>query len=303
MGKVNNIWVFSEKTDFLKCLCSGAVNFAEKVTVLLAGDKADAVFGHEVYYLGDTSEHMTEDYIPTIIALAKEQQPDAIFIGSGRTGRMVAGAVAAGLGTSAMTDISELTKEDALVTKRIVYGGAAYLTAKAAGTEVITIKEGFFSEEELPVPVAVKDIPFVEPAYKIKVTGHVEKPVQAVNLSAAKRIVCVGRGFPEKDDLQLAYTLAGKIGAEVGCTRAVTEGEDSFMDKSMYIGVSGHMLSPEIYMGIGVSGQIQHMVGINTAKTIIAVNKDERAPIFNQCDYGYVGDLKAILPLLIEKFQ
>ncbi len=303
MSKVKNIWVFSEKTDFLKCLCSGAADFAEKVSVLFAGNQSEAVFGHEVYYLGDTTERMAEDYIPTIIELAKEKQPDAIFIGSGRTGRMVAGAVAAGLGTSAMTDISEMTAKDTLITKRIVYGGAAYLTAKANGTEVITIKEGYFSEGELPVPESVTEVPFVEPAYKIKVTGHVEKPVQATNLSAAKRVVCVGRGFPEKEDLQLAYTLAGQIGAEVGCTRAVTEGEDSLMDKSLYLGVSGHMLSPDLYIGIGVSGQIQHMVGINTAKTIIAINKDERAPIFKQCDYGYVGDLKAVLPLLIEKFQ
>ena len=100
--------------------------------------------------------------------------------------------------------------------------------------------------------------------------------------------------------MQLARDLAAKIDAEVGCTRPLTEAVN-WMPRETYIGVSGLMLSPEVYVGIGVSGQMQHMVGVNTAKTVIAINKDQHAPIFEQADYGLVGDLKAVLPDIIAK--
>lgn len=302
MSKLKNILVFAEKVDFLKSLCSGAYGYAEEVSVALLGNKDEANFGSKVYYLGDTAERMAEDYIPTLIELIKSEKPDAVMVGSGTTGRLVAGALSAALGTSAITDVSELFVDGELGAKRMVYGGAAFLTATASSTAVVTVKEGVFECAELPAPAAVVDVEYVAPKHTITVTGRTPKTVGSVNLAAAKTIVCAGRGFAEKADIDMAYELAKKIGAEVGCTRPVTEGE-GLMDKSLYIGVSGQMLNPDFYLGIGVSGQVQHMVGVSSAKNILAINKDERAPIFEQCDYGYVGDLKAVLPLLIEKFS
>lgn len=100
----------------------------------------------------------------------------------------------------------------------------------------------------------------------------------------------------------MAEQLAAAIGAEVGCTRPIAE-EEKWMDKARYIGVSGVMAKPELYIGIGISGQVQHMVGVSSARTIIAINSDKNAMIFNQCDYGIVGDLKTVLPALTAKLS
>ena len=91
--------------------------------------------------------------------------------------------------------------------------------------------------------------------------------------------------------------VAAKLGGECGCSRPLAEGVD-WMPREAYIGVSGMMLAPKMYLGIGISGQMQHMVGVNHAGTMFAVNKDKNAPIFKQCDYGLVGDLKDVLPKL-----
>ncbi|HBR09149.1 MAG TPA: electron transfer flavoprotein subunit alpha, partial [Clostridiales bacterium] len=118
-----------------------------------------------------------------------------------------------------------------------------------------------------------------------------------VNLPAAKRVIGVGRGFSNEEDLELARDLAKAIGAEIGCTRPIAE-ESKWMPRETYIGVSGVMLKPELYFAIGLSGQVQHTVGINQSGTIIAINKDKEAPIFRYADYGIVGDLRKILPQL-----
>ena len=96
--------------------------------------------------------------------------------------------------------------------------------------------------------------------------------------------------------------LAGLMEAEVGCSRPVAEGMN-WLPKERYIGVSGAMLKPDLYLALGISGQVQHMVGVNQAKAIVAINKDKAAPIFSQADYGIVGDLYKVLPSLIEKFK
>jgi electron transfer flavoprotein alpha subunit len=144
------------------------------------------------------------------------------------------------------------------------------------------------------------DVPYIAPALQIKCLERKVKAGERVNLHAAKRIVAVGRGFEAQEDLQLAEKLAAAIGGEVACTRPIAE-EEKWMDKSRYIGVSGLMLKPDLYVGIGISGQVQHMVGVSPARTIIAINSDKNAIIFKQCDYGIVGDLKEVLPALIAK--
>lgn len=107
-----------------------------------------------------------------------------------------------------------------------------------------------------------------------------------------------GRGFAEEDQLGLARDLAAKIGRRDGLAPARLAEGSGWMPTESYIGVSGQMLSPKVYVGIGTSGQMQHMVGVNRAGAIFAVNKDKNAPIFKQCDYGLVGDLNTVLPAL-----
>jgi electron transfer flavoprotein alpha subunit len=110
-------------------------------------------------------------------------------------------------------------------------------------------------------------------------------------------VVGVGRGFAAEADLDLARTLAVKLGAELACSRPIAEGVD-WMPAERYLGVSGATIKPDLYLAVGISGQVQHLVGVNGAKVIVAVNKDKNAPIFASADFGVVGDLYQVLPEL-----
>ena len=109
--------------------------------------------------------------------------------------------------------------------------------------------------------------------------------------------MAAGRGFAEESELDLARELCDKLGAGLACSRPLTEGVN-WLPTELYVGVSGLMLSPKAYVACGISGQMQHMVGCNRAGTMFAINKDKNAPVFKQCDYGIVGDIKDVLPKL-----
>ena len=144
----------------------------------------------------------------------------------------------------------------------------------------------------------VKKVDYLVPDGALTVVG--ESPLEScgTNLPAADVVVAGGRGFASKEELGLLNDLAHKIGGECGCTRPLAEGVD-WMPRETYIGVSGLMLAPKVYVGVGISGQMQHMVGCNRAATLFAINTDKNAPIFKMCDYGLVGDLNEALPALV----
>ena len=122
-----------------------------------------------------------------------------------------------------------------------------------------------------------------------------------VNLDAAPLIVGVGRGFNAREDLALGDDLAAALGGVVGCTKSLAD--FGWLGEDRIIGLSGAKTAPDLYLGVGVSGQIQHTVGVSAAKLIAAVNKDKEAPIFAMADYGLVGDLYEIVPALIERLK
>ena len=120
---------------------------------------------------------------------------------------------------------------------------------------------------------------------------------ESVDLGTAKRVVGVGRGFAAEADLELARALAVRLGAELACSRPIAEGVN-WMPTERYLGVSGATIKPDLYVAIGISGQVQHLVGVNNAKVIVAINKDKNAPVFAHADFGVVGDLYQVLPEL-----
>lgn len=155
---------------------------------------------------------------------------------------------------------------------------------------------------------AIKDAPnaqvvqsiFIAPAHTLKVLARKPKQGSTVDLGKAHCVVGVGRGFGKADDIALASALAKALQGEVGCSRPIAEGE-GWMEHDRYIGVSGVTLGADVYVAVGISGQIQHMVGVDRAKIIVGINKDKNAPIFNMVDYGIVGDLYKVLPALTAK--
>lgn len=310
MSIFKTVFVLADKTEMLAELCAGGRKLGDQVAALVFGaqqeaDKAISYGADTVYCLAEAGNLRYEDYTETIIALIK-QQPGLVLIRSSKRGKLMAGRIAAELKTSTLSDVMEFVQADgALQTVRMVYGGGAQRTEQASTDIVIaTVGGGVF--EALPVDPArqgtVVNAEFVQPAIAVKCLEKRKKESESVDLSAAKRVVGVGRGFAKQEDLALAQELAAAIGAEVGCTRPVAEGQD-WLPKQRYIGVSGAMIKPDFYLAIGISGQVQHMVGVNQAKTVVAINKDKNAPIFKQADYGIVGDLYAVLPALTAKIK
>ena len=173
---------------------------------------------------------------------------------------------------------------------------SAVLT-NALGIAIYTIGSDVFAGAEAAGANAVEEVAWVAPAHPLKLVAS--KPVEksGVDLFKAEAVVAAGRGFAEKEDLDLARALCDKIGAGLGCSRPLTEGVD-WLPSEVYIGVSGLMLAPKVYVACGISGQMQHMVGCNRSGAIFAINKDKNAPIFKQCDFGLIGDIKDVLPAI-----
>ncbi len=148
---------------------------------------------------------------------------------------------------------------------------------------------------------SVRELSFA-PASAVKVLHRTPKVRETVDIREAKIVVCVGRGVEKKEDVKLARDLADALGGEVACSRPIAE-ELRWLPEEVYLGISGKKVKPDLYVGVGVSGQIQHVTGIRDSKVILAINRDENAPIFEAADYGIVGDLYRAVPILIEELN
>lgn len=293
------IWIFAEKFTALNELCLGARRLGDRVEGIVVGSPEGVISADKVWSIPAQEGAMLEDYTESLATLCIREKPDMLYIAPTKRGKCIAGRLAAMIGSSAITDVMELTKDGEA--KRMVFGGAAVRREKAATTTaIVMIGPGVLavSPESAANQAEVETVEFIEPKSKMKAISKVQKPKVTVNLPSAKRVVGVGRGIAQAEDIAMARQLAGVIGGEVGCSRPIAEGE-KWMPKETYIGVSGLMLAPEIYFALGISGQVQHMVGINRSKVVIAINKDKNAPIFKQVDYGLVGDLYKIVPSLV----
>ncbi|WP_425804081.1 electron transfer flavoprotein subunit alpha/FixB family protein [Desulfitobacterium sp. Sab5] len=311
MSKINKVWVIAEKESALAQLLAGGRQLGEEVAAVVLGtkeetEKAIRLGADKIYWLGERkAENLYEDYAPTISGLLKQVHPELVLVQPSKRGKLLAGRLAASIGASVLADAAEIKAEGKVQVTHMVYGGAAFRIEQAlTETTIVTVGAGVYTT--LPEDAArrgtVVNVDFVEPQHKVKLIEKKNKEGAAVNLSAAKRVVSIGRGIANQEDIKLAEELAEQIGAEVGCSRPIAEGVN-WLPTERYIGVSGAILKPEVYLAVGISGQVQHMVGANQAKVIIAVNKDKAAPIFKHADYGIIGDLYKVLPLLTEKFK
>ena len=304
MGKLSTVFVVAQSTAGIMGLTAGAAILGESTALIYAGRKEEAKGAKTLYYLGDMENKSYLEYIPSIVSLVKEKKPQLVLLETTKNGRITAAALGTALDTSVMTDVSELSAENGVITgKRMVYGGAAFHTfSVSAETVVACAGTGVFDAADAIKPVEIVDVPYVGAPARIKFLSSRQKSGQTVDLSAAKYVVGVGRGIGKEENMKLARDLADAIGGELGATRPVAE-EEKWLPESAFIGISGNIIKPDVYIACGVSGQIQHMTGISQARTIVAVNKEKSAPIFRKCDYGIVGDLHKVLPALTEKLQ
>lgn len=300
MGKVNKAIIIAGDSTAAAELACGAAELAEHTELIAAAD-IQLPSGIEKYIVVDNTLGCAA-VAGTVTELAMASGAELILVEQGKNGRLIAASIAAALGRSPLTDSTALRiEDDKVLSSRMVYGGSAIKSETSEFPAVVCIGRGMFSAVETAAGAEAES---VSPAVQAGIVfeGRSEKPVQESNLPGAKKVLGVGRGVKSEEDLQLINGFAERLGAEVACTRPLAE-EDHLLGRERYIGVSGIMIRPELYIAAGISGQVQHMVGVNEAGVIIAINKDKNAPIFSQCDYGIVGDMYQVLPAIIEKLD
>lgn len=300
--KVNKVLVITDNDAQIKELVSAAKIFGEEVALIYSGNKESALGAERAFWLGEMKEESFVNFIPGIIKFSKDEKPDIVILGNTSNCRLTAAHLAVATDTAVLTDVSAMQLEDdGLRAERMVYGGAAIKTDKSSAEMKVVI----LSPGALPVTEQEKCdniSTFTAPGKSVVFRGKTLSEKNEINLAVAKRVIAVGRGVPKVELLENINDIAASLSCAVGCTRPVAE-ENHWLPKATYIGVSGVMLKPDLYIGLGVSGQVQHMVGINTARTIFAVDKDKNAPIFKQCDYGLIADNAVVLPMLAEKLK
>ena len=293
---MERIFVFANEAGSVAELTSGAKASGASVALVTSGKTygcADEVFAYP-------EEVSLVSVLSAVSELIVSQKPQLLMCESGSDGRLLAGYTAAKLGVSPLCDVMSLScTADAVETTRLVYGGSAVKTEQCAFPAVAIVCAGTFEASDAAAEPQVTQIN-CSGSCSVELAGTSAVEASTVNLAAAKRVVGVGRGLASADNIPAAEKLAAALGAEIGCTRPVAE-EEHWYSKDRYIGVSGVMIKPNFYLAIGISGQIQHMVGVNQTNVICAINKDENAPIIKQADYTLIGDVNAVLPAIIER--
>lgn len=306
---IPSIFIVSDNYSILPEFCCGAKALADSVTAIVFGDETAAkaaanCSADKIIFCPVTEKGAPEDYASAIAAEIKSVPNAIVLVNNSIRGRLLAGKISVYLDTAVISGANNLSiEEDKFICSRMVYGGTAQrkeVFTKPYG--IVTIASGIF--DVTPIACETTDIRCIEgePEDSIPRISLNEKKENAVNLVTAKRIVDVGRGLAAEEDLDMCRNLAKLLDAEVGCTRPVAE-NNKWMPKACYMGITGVQVKPDLIVTLGLSGQVQHIGGINKSKVIIAINKDKSAPIFKNADFGLVGDMYKIVPALIEKLS
>lgn len=289
--------VIAESEQAARELSVGTRAMADEIVLVTFGNPIPGI-ADACIDISLPDDAIIEDAYLTLGDVIDAEQPDAVFIEPSSQLLGLGGRIAALAGTAAITGITEL--EDGAAQTNY-FGGTGTRTVIPLSKPVIymaglgSLPSGGTAEGT----DEVRSAEFRRPERSAVKKGAQALKTETSSLPEAEVVVAVGRGFSQEEQLGLARDLCSAIGAELGCTRPIAE-TSNWLPRSSYIGVSGLMLSPHVYIGAGVSGQMQHMVGCNRADMVFAINKDKNAPIFKQCDYGIVGNIEEVLPALTE---
>ena len=294
MSQLNSVWVFSDNPERYAELFGGAQQWGQQESAIVKNtNQAQAVmpYGPKCLYVLAQNDALqrTENYAESIAALLKDKHPAMLLLAATKRGKALAARLSVQLNAALVNDATAVDIVDGhICAEHRMYGGLAFAQEKInSPLAIITLAPGVqepcTSDTSHQCPT--ETVPYVAPRHEILC-----------------RVVGVGRGLAAQDDLKMVHELAAVLNAEVGCSRPIAEGEN-WMERERYIGVSGVLLKSDLYLTLGISGQIQHMVGGNGAKVIVAINKDKNAPIFNYADYGLVGDIYKVVPALISQLS
>ncbi|KAG0297135.1 hypothetical protein BGZ98_000687, partial [Dissophora globulifera] len=313
-GNVSTLLLVEHKDNKVAASTLNALTAASKlggsVTALVASHAPETVVS-EVAKLNGVSkvliakdaafEHLLpESHAALLVETQKKHGFTHLIAAHSAFGKNVMPRAAAILDVAQVSDITGIESEDTFV--RPIYAGNAIATVKSTdGIKVITVRGTAFpaaAHQDTAAPS--EDAPSVsgDKALSEFVSEHMQKSDRP-ELDSAKRVIAGGRGMKNGENFGLLYDMADKIGAAVGASRAAVDA--GYVDNSLQIGQTGKIVAPELYIAVGISGAIQHLAGMKDSKTIVAINKDPEAPIFQVADYGLVADLFTAVPELTKK--
>lgn len=328
LEEYRGVWIFIEQNDgeiegvSLELLGAGRM-LADKLEVPLAGvlmgsgikQLSNTVIEYgadEVYVIDDPilENYRTESYMQGVLKLAEKYKPEIFLYGATPNGKDLASAVATDLNTGLTADTTMLDvdlENRLLEASRPAFGGniMATILCKKHRPQMATVRakvmKALVPDSTRHGKVIEESISLKEADMRTKVLKIVKDVTEKASLADAHVIVSGGKGLGDEQNFQLLYELADIIGASVGGTRDVVEA--GWLPHELQIGQTGETVTPKIIFSIGISGAIQHVVGMKNADVIIAINKDPEAPIFDVATYGIVGDAMEILPILIEQLK
>ena len=305
------VWIYSEITNVAEQLLTVGRELADKLTqplcaITIYEEDAQTLIacGADKVVVLQGDNPWPESYANAIAELATKESPKVMLLGGTLRGKDLAAKVAAHLKTGLVTDAFAIREENGdIETDRMMYGGLAVCTEIIGERGLITVPPRTYeapNKDTSRIGEVVKQSVITEATM---VVGNVCPVIRkGADITKADKLVCVGRGIGKQEDMQLATDLAAVLGAEIGCTRSIAE-DYHWLPNETYIGLSGQRVKPSLYLSLGISGQVQHVAGIRDSKIIVAIDSNENAPIFAAADYGIVGDLYQIVPLLIEAIK
>lgn len=323
-----DVWVFIEEKEgtiapvSLELLGAGrklADKRGSKLAGILIGESITHLattlfeYGADIAYLYDQpifKNYRTESFMKALLHCSNKYKPEIILYGATSTGKDLASAVATDLPTGLTADTTELDVEEdtgLLLASRPAFGGniMATILCKKYRPQMATVRakvmKAITPEPGRTGEIIEEKISLQEEDIRTKVLEIVKETTKKVRIDEADIIVAGGKGLGSAEGFQLIHRLAEALGGAVGASRDVVEA--GWIEHAHQVGQTGVTVTPKIYFAIGVSGAIQHIVGMKNSGLIIAINKDSEAPIFQACHYGIVGDAFEIVPILIEQFQ
>jgi electron transfer flavoprotein alpha subunit len=252
-------------------------------------------------------QYTPDAFTMALTGIIDQKKPAVVLMAHTYQARDFAPMLAARLRVSAVTDVIGISGNGASATfTRPMFQGKLTATVRVSSSPVIvTVQIGAFRADAVrrggSASIAAVDVAIDTAAIRQQPEAPFQEAKQAVDLSQAERIVAVGRGIKSQDNLPLAQNLAKAMGAELGASRPICD--SGWLPMERQVGSSGQTVAPRLYVALGISGAIQHLVGMKGSRTIVAINKDADAPIFEVADYGIVGDLFEIVPALTAELE
>lgn len=285
-----------------------------EVIGLLVGESVSVLANELIYYGADRvitveneklKQYTPDGYAQAILSVINDVKPDGIILGHTALGKDISPKLAAKLNSGLISDVTTVEAAGGnIVFTRPIYSGKAFEKKIITGGLILATirpnniapleKDESRTGEVTSVSVEIKDLRSV-------IKEVVRKASEGVDLSEAKVVISGGRGVKSADGFTLLKEMADVLGGAVGASRGACDAD--YCDYSLQIGQTGKVVTPDLYIACGISGAIQHLAGMSNSKVIVAINKDPEANIFNVADYGIVGDLFEVVPLLTEEFK